>query len=40
MEELVLGRSLDPLVVLIDMYKNRYSIVPILVSMIAGCGEG
>jgi hypothetical protein len=35
----VLGRSLDPLVVLFNMYKNRYGTVPILVSMFGGCSE-
>jgi hypothetical protein len=35
-EELVLGRCLDPLVVLINIYKNRYAIVRILVSMFGG----
>jgi hypothetical protein len=36
----VLGRTLDPLVALINMYKNRYGIVAILVSMFGGCSEG
>jgi hypothetical protein len=40
-EELVLGRSLEPLVVAwINMYKNRYGMVPMLVFMFAGCSEG
>jgi hypothetical protein len=38
-EELVLGRSFDLLVVLINMYKNRHDILPILVSMFGGCSE-
>ena len=38
-EDLVLGRTLDPLVALINMYKNRYGIVAILVSMFGGCSE-
>jgi hypothetical protein len=39
-EELELGRCLDPLVVLINIYMNKYDIVRILVSMFWGCGEG
>jgi hypothetical protein len=39
-EELVLGRCLDPLVVLINIYKNRYAIVRILLSMFGGFREG
>jgi hypothetical protein len=36
-EELVLaGRCLEPLAVLTNMYKNRYGIIPILVSMYGG----
>jgi hypothetical protein len=38
-EELVLGRSLEPLVVRIHMCKNRYGAVPILVFMFGGCSE-
>jgi hypothetical protein len=38
-EELVLGRSMKPLVVRINMYKNRYGSVKILVSMFGGCRE-
>jgi hypothetical protein len=38
-EELVLGRSMKPLVVRINMYKNRYGSVGILVSMFGGCSE-
>jgi hypothetical protein len=34
-----LERSLDPLVVLINMYKNSYGTVPILVSMFGECSE-
>jgi hypothetical protein len=39
-EDLVLGRTLELLVVLINMYKNRYGIVLILVSMSGWCREG
>jgi hypothetical protein len=39
-EDLVLGRTLEPLVVLINMYKNRYGIVSMLISMFGGCREG
>jgi hypothetical protein len=39
MEDLVLGRTLEPVVVLINMYKNRYGTVAILVSMFGGCSE-
>ena len=35
-----LGRTLELLVVLIKMYKNRHVIIPILVSMFGGCREG
>jgi hypothetical protein len=35
----VLGRSMKPLVVRINMYKNRYGIVTILISMFGGCRE-
>ena len=35
----MLGRTLDRLVALINMYKNRYGIVAILVSMFWGCSE-
>jgi hypothetical protein len=38
-EELVLGRSMKPVVVRINMYKNRYGSVEILVSMFGGCSE-
>jgi hypothetical protein len=38
-EDLVLGSSSEPLVVLINMYKNRYGIATILVSMFGGCSE-
>jgi hypothetical protein len=33
-----LGRSLDPLVILINMYKNRDAIFQILLSMFEGYG--
>ncbi len=39
-EDMVLGRSIKPLVVRINMYKNRYGSVEILVSMFGGCREG
>jgi hypothetical protein len=35
----VLGRSMKPLVVRINMYKNRYGSVEILVSMFGRCRE-
>jgi hypothetical protein len=35
----VLGRTLELLVVLTNMYKNRYVTVLILVSMFGGCSE-
>jgi hypothetical protein len=38
-EDLVLGRSFDLLLVLINRYKNRDGIVAILVSMFGGCSE-
>jgi hypothetical protein len=38
-EELVLGRSMKPLVARINMYKNRHGSVEILVSMFGGCRE-
>jgi hypothetical protein len=38
-EELGLGRSMKPLVVRINMDKNRYGCVEILVSMFGGCRE-
>jgi hypothetical protein len=38
-EELVLGRSMNPLVARINMYKNTYGSVEILVSMFGGCRE-
>jgi hypothetical protein len=40
MEDLVLGRSFDLLVVQINMYKNRYGADAILVSMFGGWREG
>jgi hypothetical protein len=40
-EDLVLGRTLEPLVVLIHMYKDRHVIILILVSRFGGgCREG
>jgi hypothetical protein len=36
----VLGKTLEPLLVLINMYKNRHGIVLILVSKFGGCSEG
>jgi hypothetical protein len=39
-EELVLGRSLEPLIAWLNMYKNRYGIVPMLLSMFGDCSEG
>jgi hypothetical protein len=36
----VLGRSFDLLVVLLNMYQNRYGVVLILVSMCGWCREG
>jgi hypothetical protein len=38
-EDLVLGRTLEPLPVLINVYKYRYGIIPILVSMFWGCSR-
>jgi hypothetical protein len=38
-EVLVLGRTLDALEVLINMYENRYGTVVKLVSMFGGCSE-
>jgi hypothetical protein len=38
-EDLGLGRSFDLLVVPINMYKNRYGTISILVSMFGGCSE-
>jgi hypothetical protein len=35
-EDLVLGRRLEPLPVLINMYKDRYVIILILVSRFGG----
>jgi hypothetical protein len=35
----VLGRTLELLVALINMYKNRYGTDLILVSMFGGCSE-
>jgi hypothetical protein len=35
-EELVPERSLDPLIAVIKMYKNRYGNIPILVFMFGG----
>jgi hypothetical protein len=39
-EDLVLGRTLEPLPVLINVYKNRHVIILILVSRFGGCREG
>jgi hypothetical protein len=36
----VLRRSLEPLVVRVNMCKKRYGAVPILVFMFGGCSEG
>jgi hypothetical protein len=38
-DKLVLGRSMKPLVVRINMYKNRCGSVEILISMFGGCRE-
>jgi hypothetical protein len=38
-KDLVLGRTFDLLVVLINLFKSRYGIVAILVSMFGGCSE-
>jgi hypothetical protein len=38
-EDLVLGRSMKPLVARINMYENRHGSVEILVSMFGGCRE-
>jgi hypothetical protein len=38
-EDLVLGRSMKPLVARINMYKNRHGSVETLVSMFGGCRE-
>jgi hypothetical protein len=38
-KDMVLGRSMKPLVARINMYKNRYGSVEILVSMFGGCSE-
>jgi hypothetical protein len=38
-EDLGLGRSFDLLVAPINMYKNRYGIIAIIVSMFGGCSE-
>jgi hypothetical protein len=38
-EDLELGRTLELLVVLKNMYKNRYGTVLILVSMVGECSE-
>jgi hypothetical protein len=35
-----LGRSLEPLIAWLNMYENRYGIVPMLVFMSGGCSEG
>jgi hypothetical protein len=35
----MLGRSFDLLVVVINMCKNRYGIITIVVSMFGGCSE-
>ena len=39
MDDVALGRTLEPLVVKINMYKNRNGTVTILVSMFGGCSE-
>jgi hypothetical protein len=39
-EDLVLGRTLKHLVVIINMYKNRHGKVAILISIFGGCSEG
>jgi hypothetical protein len=39
-EDMELGRSFALLVVPINMYKNRYDTIAILVSMFGGCSEG
>jgi hypothetical protein len=39
MEALALGRTFQPLVVAIYMYKDRLAPVPLLVSMFGGCKE-
>jgi hypothetical protein len=39
-EDLGLGRSFDLLVGLINMYKNRYGTISILVLVFGGCIEG
>jgi hypothetical protein len=38
-EDLVLERSMKPLVARINMYKKRYGTVLMLVSMFGGCRE-
>jgi hypothetical protein len=38
-EDMELGRSFAQLVVPINMYKNRYDTIAILVSMFGGCRE-
>jgi hypothetical protein len=39
MEDLALGRTFQPLVVAIYMYKDRLAPVPLLVFMFGGCKE-
>jgi hypothetical protein len=39
MEDLVLGRTFQPLVVPIYMFKDRFAPVLLLVSMFGGCQE-
>jgi hypothetical protein len=39
MEDLELGRTFKPVVVLIYMHKNRLAPVPLLVSVFGGCKE-
>jgi hypothetical protein len=38
-EDLVLERSMKPLVVRLNMYKKRYGTVLMLVSVFGGCSE-
>jgi hypothetical protein len=38
-EELVVGRSFDPLVVLIHLYKKRHDIILLLVYLFGGCSS-
>ncbi len=39
-EDLLLGRTVNIIVVLITMYKSRYGTIRILVFMFGGCSEG